>query len=77
MSLEKVYKKNMRERINDILENPDPGHYQKLWMVGFLKFCGYTDQEIVDLIMNESAWEKLDERKTFCQVRSVKRRGGD
>lgn len=69
--LEKVYSFDKRQDLLNILHSEDPDHYQRLWLVGFLKHVGYSQEEICDIIDIECSWTDYDAVMTFNQVRSV------
>ena len=54
-----------------ILDPPHPTHAQRLWLAGFLKFCGYSMIEVLDVIHEHAQWADYDERMTTQQVASV------
>ncbi len=45
-------------------------------MVGFLKFVGYSLEEICSIINEEACWGDYDAARTYNQVRSVFRLSG-
>lgn len=55
----------------NILEACHPTHAERLWLVGFLKFAGYSMIEILDIIYGHNHWVDYDERTTGYQVASV------
>ncbi len=69
--LTKVISFEKRQELYNILHAENPDHYSRLWMVGFLKFCGYSINEICNIIHADASWSNYDERTTFCQVLSV------
>lgn len=73
--LEKVYSYDKRQELLNILHSEDPDHYQRLWLVGFLKHVGYSLEEICDIIDSECSWSDYNAVMTFNQVRSVFRGG--
>ena len=54
-----------------ILDPPHPTHAQRLWLAGFLKFCGYSMVEVLDIIREHAQWADYDARITAQQVASV------
>ncbi len=71
IDLSRVISFEKRQELYNILHSENPDHYSRLWLVGFMKFCGYDADEICNIIHDEAAWSDYDERTTFCQVRSV------
>lgn len=69
--LEKVYSFDKRQDLLNILHSEDPDHYQRLWLVGFLKHVGYSLEEICDIIDSECSWSDYNAVMTFNQVSSV------
>ncbi len=72
--LSKIKSFEIQQKIYNILHSEDPSHYERLWMVGFLKYVGYTVEEICDIINAEASWIDYDARVTYCQVSSIFRR---
>ena len=54
-----------------ILEAGHPTHSERLWLVGFMKFCGYSMIEVLDIIEEHAQWADFNERVTTYQVGSV------
>lgn len=55
----------------NILDAGHPTHSERLWLVGFLKFCGYSMIEVIDLIEEHAQWADYNERTTVYQVGSI------
>jgi len=72
----KVISFEKRQELYNILHSEDPDHYSLLWLVGFLKFCDYSIDEICAIIHHETCWVNYDTRMTYCQVASVFRSRG-
>ena len=62
--------KRYNEVIN-ILQKEEPTHYERLWMVGYLKWLGFTEDEIMAIIDNRNNWLDYDRNITWYQVCSV------
>ena len=69
--LNRVYSYDKRQELLNILHSEEPDHYQRLYLVGFLKHVGYSQEEICDIIDNEASWTDYNAVMTFNQVRSV------
>lgn len=54
-----------------ILHAVRPTHPQRLWLVGFLKFCGYSMTEVLDIIRDHCEWSDYKEQTTAYQVGTV------
>ena len=54
-----------------ILEAGQPTHSERLWLVGFLKFCGYSMAEATDIIHNNCQWSDYNASITSYQVGTV------
>ena len=54
-----------------ILEASHPTHSERLWLVGFLKFCGYDMSEVLGIIREHCQWADYNERITSYQVSTV------
>jgi hypothetical protein len=66
-----VRRDDKRQELSRILKSQDPSHSERLWFVGFLySACGLYENEIVDLIMDNSPWG-TDRSITEKQVSSV------
>jgi hypothetical protein len=74
--LSKVISFEKRQELYNILHSEDADHYSRLWLTGFLKFCGYSIDEICAIIHHEACWADYDIRMTYCQVASVFRSRG-
>lgn len=57
--------------ISDLLHVTRPTHAQRLWLVGFLKFCGYSMIEVLDIIHEHAQWADYNAQITAQQVASV------
>lgn len=69
--LNKVKSDKKALEVAAILDPPHPTHAQRLWLVGFLKFCGYSMIEVLDIIHQHAQWADYDARTTAQQVASV------
>jgi hypothetical protein len=67
----KVRSFEKRQELENIYHSQDPSHYERLWFVGFLKYAGYTLEEICEIIAFGAAWQDYDRNTTWCQVRSI------
>lgn len=74
--LSKVSSFDKQSELLDVLHSGDPSHYQRLWLVGFLKFVGYSPEEICSIIDMEACWGDYDATMTYNQVQSVFRASG-
>lgn len=63
-----------RQEILNTLHSEDPDHYSRLWLVGFLRFVGYDETEVLDIIDKGNSWADYDSRITQRQVSSVFRK---
>lgn len=69
---EKVWSQSKRDNLIAIFENEFPGHYEKLYFCGFLlNVLKMPLDSVIQIILEESAWQKKDPKMTFLQVRSV------
>ena len=71
MELEKVYSPKKQLEISDILQAANPSHFERLWMVGFLRYVGHSFDEVVEIIDQHCEWSDYSPRITAYQVRSV------
>ncbi len=72
--LSRVRADEKRQEILDILHSEGPDHYSRLWMVGFLRFVGYDETEVLDIIHKGNSWSDYDVRTTQRHVSSVFRK---
>jgi hypothetical protein len=70
-NLSLIRSNDKRTELFNILHSEDPDHYSRLWFVGFLKYVGYSLEEICAIIDLEASWSDYDATMTYCQVRSV------
>jgi hypothetical protein len=69
--LEFIRRDDRRREIAEILKT-DSDHTRRVWMTGWLyAAAGLSADEIVDLIVSEARWPKLDREEVNRQVRSV------
>jgi len=54
-----------------ILEAGHPTHAERLWLVGFMKFCSYTMIEVLDIVHQHCQWADYNERLTAYQVGTI------
>ena len=73
-NLSRVRADEKRQEILSILHSEDPDHYSRLWMVGFLRFVGYDEAEVLDIIHMGNSWSGYDARTTQRHVSSVFRK---
>ncbi len=67
----KINSISKREELFAILDNVDPGHYDRLNLVRFLGYVGYSFQEVCDIIFRLNSWGNYSENMTYNQVKSV------
>lgn len=71
MLLDKIISNRKREDVLDVLHAVHPSHKQRLWLVGFLDYVGYSLPEILRIIASENRWKGYDREKTAYQASSV------
>jgi hypothetical protein len=54
-----------------ILEASHPTHSERLWLVGFLKFCGYDMSEVLGIIREHCQWADYNDRVTSYQLGTI------
>ena len=69
--LNKIHSDKKAIECAGIIEAGHPSHFERLWLVGFLKFCGYSMLEVLDLIQEHAQWADYNARKTAYQVGTV------
>jgi len=76
VSLDRVRSPEKLQNLLNVLHSEDPDANSRLWLAGFLKFVGYSLDEICIIIDKEAAWSNYDAFVTYNQVRSIFRRHG-
>ena len=69
--LNKIYSDKKAIEIQDILVAIHPTHFERLYLVGFLKHVGYSMGEVLDIIREEAHWNDYNSRLTEYQVGTV------
>jgi hypothetical protein len=69
--LSKVKSDKKALEVAAILDACHPTHSERLWLAGFLKFCGYFMPEVLDIIREHAQWADYDERITTYQVGTI------
>jgi hypothetical protein len=69
--LYKVWSIKKKNEIFQVLQNPNATHFERLWLVGFLKWVGYDFNHVLNIIHNLNKWEDYNKNITTIQVRSV------
>jgi len=69
--LDKIYSIKKQLQVHDILMHFGPTHEERLWMVGFLKYVGYTQREVIGIIHQHCLWQDYDPGITAYQVATV------
>lgn len=72
--LSKVYSSHKQIEIFDILNGIRPTHNERIWMVSFLRYAGYSYDEVVDIIDKHCAWSDYDPQLTQYQVSTIFKR---
>lgn len=70
-SLSLVKSEHKRKNILEILENKRARHNQRLWMVGFLFYAGYSISDVCRIIRDNCFWADYDQNYTEYQVNSI------
>jgi len=69
--LNKVKSDKKALEVAAILDSCHPTHSERLWLVGFLKFCGYSMIEVLDIIEEHAQWGDYNPALTEYQVASI------
>lgn len=69
--LNKIYSDKKAIEILDILDAIRPTHNERVWMVSFLRYVGYSMTEVLDIIREHAQWADYNERVTAYQVGTV------
>lgn len=71
LDLSKIKSDFKRSELYAILENINPGHDDRLYLVRFLGYVGYDAQHVCDIIHYGCAWANYSQNMTYNQVMSV------
>ena len=69
--LDKIRSIKKQLEIFDILQAIRPTHAERLWLVGFLKYIGYSFDEVIDIIDKHCEWGDYDADYTAYHVATV------
>lgn len=69
--LDKIKSQKKKFEVFDILQAMNPTHHERLWLVGFLKFVGYSSWEVCAIIDDHSAWTDYNAEITSYQVATI------
>lgn len=69
--INKIYSAKKRAEILAILKDANPAHSKRLWLIGFLKYTGYSEDGIATIIKQLNNWTDYDETVTHYQIKSV------
>jgi len=69
--LNKIQSIKKQLEIFDILQAIRPTHAERLWLVGFLKYIGYSFDEVIDIIDKHCEWGDYDADYTAYAVATV------
>jgi len=57
--------------VMNILQKEEPTHYERVWLVGYLKWLGFDAEEVMEIIDNHNNWLDYDRNITWYQICSV------
>lgn len=69
--LDKIKSLKKQEEILKILNDCEPRNEQRLYLVGFLKFVGYTLTEVMKIIRDNNSWLDYREKTTYYFVQNI------
>ncbi len=69
--LSKIFSLKKQLEAFDILQAPRPTHDERLWLVGFLRYVGYTRHEVFEIIDQHCAWSDYNPTITNYQIATV------
>jgi len=67
----KIMPEKRYNEVIDILQKEEPTHYERLWVVGYLKWLGFGADEVMEIIDNHNNWLDYDRNITWYQICSV------
>jgi len=70
-ALAKIHSVKKLMEIHDILKAIHPIHAERLYLVGFLKYIGYSMQGVCDIIDQFAEWEDYSQSTTQYQVSTI------
>ena len=74
--LNRIRSDRKRREIEEILNHPSPAHFQRVYLVGFLRYSvGLSEDEICALIKSRAKWRDYNETITRQQIHSIYKRG--
>jgi hypothetical protein len=70
-SLDRVRSFDKQTEVFNVLHSENACHNERLWFVGFLKFVGYSLDEICAIIAKDASWNDYEQKTTWLHVSSV------
>jgi hypothetical protein len=71
--LELVGNRGMLDKVEAVLFNPAPSHYDRVWLVNYFKYVGYDNDQICGIIHVLNEWDGYSAQITYVQVSSIRR----
>lgn len=71
MMLSKVISYRKRQELLSILKSGSPTRDKRLWLVGFLKYVGYSEIDVCHIIDKTNTWLNYSPEITSNQVHSI------
>ena len=71
-----IHSERKRNEVLRILQHPEAEHRDRLWLVGFLKYCGLSRSRTLALIHKYRKWGDYSRSFTRYQIKSVWRSAG-
>jgi hypothetical protein len=69
--IDRIISQAKRDDVLGILHSHHPPHAKRLWLVGFLKYAGYSEADIYIIIQDENNWDNFDQAYARYQISSV------
>jgi len=69
--LDKIFSLRKQLQVFDILQAPRPTHEERLWLVGFLKYVGYSQLQVFDIVDKHGQWSDYNATITDYQIATV------
>jgi len=67
----KIMPEKRYNEVLNILQKEEPTHYERLWLVGYLKWLGFNADEVMDIIDKHNNWLDYKRNITWYQICSV------
>jgi uncharacterized protein YecE (DUF72 family) len=67
----KCFGKNAKIKVRQALDNPDITHNSLIWLIGYLRYIKYSEEDVIFIFNHLNKWEKLKKEDYIYQVNNV------